>query len=220
MYFFDKSSIVKMISLVILSATAHSALAKPPLKEKYDVLKQASSYARSSACMTTFDDDAEDNMTTIRDVHLIDSETGFDEEGEIGTKYIVYWGGDVGCSGGSGTYSNYLTSFSRYSESRPFLVDRMNILDDINEESYKINERFIEDVEFYNGVLLITSSDYSEDGTDGGNNFPRYKYRYTVVYNENKDQWILANKELIKDKYPNAKNGDFDEVVVFEEPYL
>ncbi|MFP3398807.1 hypothetical protein SB749_20990, partial [Brevibacterium sp. SIMBA_078] len=63
MYFFDKSSIVKMISLVILSTTAHSALAKPPLKEKYDVLKQASSYARSSACMTTFDDDAEDNMT-------------------------------------------------------------------------------------------------------------------------------------------------------------
>ena len=130
----------------------------------------------------------------------------FAEKNEIGTKYIVFWGGDAGCAGGSGTYSNYLTSFSRDTETRPFLVEQQDILEDINEDKYQINTRFIQDVEFYNGVLLITSSDYSDDDTDGGNNFPRYQYRYTLVYDSDNYKWKLVNKEQIKDFYPNAKS--------------
>ncbi len=206
MSFFCKPVIVKTVGFVLLSTVSYSALAKPPLKEKYEVLRQASSYANSIACMTTFDDDTESNKTTVKDVHLIETQMDFDGKNEIGTKYIVYWGGDWGCAGGSGTYGNYLTSFTRWSETRPFLVEEMDILEDINDKEYQINTRFIEDVEFYNGVLLITSSDYSDDNTDGGNNFPRYKYRYTVVYNSEDYKWILANKELIKDNYPNSKS--------------
>lgn len=93
MYFFDKSSIVKMISLVILSTTAHSALAKPPLKEKYDVLKKASDYAQSVACSTTFSKDSYAPTTTVKDVHLIDSQRSSNGKGEFGTTYLVYWGG-------------------------------------------------------------------------------------------------------------------------------
>lgn len=222
MYLFDKSSIVKMISLVILSTTAHSALAKPPLKEKYDVLKKASGYAQSVACSTTFSKDPYAPTTTVKDVHLIDSQRSSNGKGEFGTTYVVYWGGDWGCNGGSGTYSNFLTSFTRFSETRPFLMEQMDILEDINSEKYQINTRFIEDVEFYNGVLLITSSDYSDNDTDGGNNFPRYQYRYTLAYDTDDYKWTLVNKKLIKDNYPNAKSSSYDwgdEVVVFEEPY-
>ena len=206
MYLFDKSSIAKIVTLAILSTTAHSALAKPPLKEKRDVLKQASGYAQSVACTTTF----EDNKTTIKDVHLIDSQRSSNGKGEFGTNYIVYWGGDWGCNGGSGTYSNFLTSFTRFSETRPLLMEQMDVLEDINSEEYQINTRFIEDVEFYNGVLLITSSDYSDDNTDGGNNFPRYQYRYTLAYDTDDYKWTLINKKLIKDNYPNAKSSGYD----------
>lgn len=207
---------VNTLGFVILSTISHSAMAKPPLKEKRDILKQASGYAQSVACTTTF----EDNMTTIKDVHLIDSERSFDGKGEFGTTYVVYWGGDWGCNGGSGTYSNFLTSFTRFSETRPFLMEQMDILEDINSEKYQINTRFIEKVEFYNGVLLVTASDYSDDNTDGGNNFPRYQYRYTLVYDANNLTWSLANKKLIKDNYPNARSSGYDwddEVVVIIE---
>jgi len=207
MYFFYKSSIVKILILAILSTTAHSALAKPPLKEKYNVLKQASNYAQSIACATTFSEDTDGDKTTVKDVFLVEKAMDFAEKNEIGTKYIVFWGGDAGCAGGSGTYSHYLTSFSRYTETRPFLVEQQDILEDINEDKYQINTRFIKDVELYNGVLLITSSDYSDDNSDGGNNFPRYQYRYTLVYDADDYKWKLANKELLKDFYPNAKSS-------------
>lgn len=208
MYLFYKFSIVKVVSLTLLSTASHYALAKPPMQEKYDVLKQASSYARASACMTTFDDDAEGDVTTVKDVHLVKTQAGTNKGSEIGMEYIVYWGGDMGCAGGSGTYSHYLTSFSRDSESRPFLINKEDIVDDINDTEYQINTRFIEDVTFNNGTLLITSSDYSGDDTDGGNNFPRYTYRYTAVYDSNSNKWRLTNKALIKDNYPKAVNSN------------
>ena len=206
MNYFKKSLITKGVGLAILATTSNLTVAKPPIQEKYDVLKQASSYAQSIACVTTFADDSENDKTTVDDIHLIETAMDFEEQNEIGVKYIVFWGGDAGCAGGSGTYSNYLTSFSRYTETRPFLVEQQDILDDVNEDKYQINTRFIRDVEFYNGVLLVTSSDYSEDNTDGGNNFPRYQYRYTLVFDSDAYKWKLANKELIKDFYPNAKS--------------
>ncbi len=206
MNFSKKSLVIKGMGLAILATTSNIAVAKPPIQEKYDVLKQASNYAQSIACVTTFADDSEDDKTTVDDIHLIETAMDFSEKNEIGTKYIVFWGGDAGCAGGSGTYNNYLTSFSRYTETRPFLVEQQDILDDVNEDEYQINTRFIQDVEFYNGVLLVTSSDYSDDSTDGGNNFPRYQYRYTLVFDSDTYKWKLANKELIKDFYPDAKS--------------
>ena len=206
MKYFNKSSVTKVIGLFVLSTISYSAIAKPPIQEKYDVLKQASNYAQSIACITTFAEDTEEDKTTVKDIFLVEKAMDFEEKNEIGTKYIVSWGGDASCAGGSGTYSNYLTSFSRYTETRPFLVEQQDILEDINKDKYQINTRFIQDVEFYNGVLLITSSDYSDDDSDGGNNFPRYQYRYTLVYDADDYKWKLANKELIKDFYPNAKS--------------
>lgn len=201
----SQSLIVKTMGLVILTMSSNAVLAKPPIKEKYEVLKQAKNYAQSVACATTFDDDNQGHKTTIKDIHLIESQMDFSEKNEIGTQYVVYWGGDWGCNGGSGTYSSFLTSFNRFSETRPFLVEKMDILEDVNEDTYQINTRFIEDVKFLNGVFLITSSDYSDNNTDGGNNFPRYKYLYTVVYNDSSDTWKLANKKLLKDNYLNSK---------------
>lgn len=201
----SQSLIVKTMGLVILTIASNTVLAKPSVKEKYEVLKQAKNYAQSVACATTFDDDNQGHKTTINDIHLIESQMDFSEENEIGTQYVVYWGGDWGCSGGSGTYSSFLTSFNRFSETRPFLVEKMDVLEDVNEDTYQINTRFIEDVKFLNGVFLITSSDYSDNNTDGGNNFPRYQYLYTVIYNDSSDTWKLANKKLLKDNYPNSK---------------
>lgn len=216
MRFLNKFLIVNTLGFVVLSTASYSAMAKPPIKEKYDVLKKASNYAQSVACSTTFSKDSAASKTTIKDVHLIDSQRSLNGKSEFGTTYVVYWGGDWGCNGGSGTYSNYLTSFSRFSETRPFLMEQMDILEDINAESYQINTRFIDNVEFYNGVLLVTSSDYSDDNTDGGNNFPRYQYRYTLVYDTDDYKWSLVNKKLIKDNYPNAKRGNNDVVVIIE----
>ena len=123
----SQSLIVKTMGLVILTIASNTVLAKPSVKEKYEVLKQAKNYAQSVACATTFDDDNQGHKTTINDIHLIESQMDFSEKNEVGTQYLVYWGGDWGCSGGSGTYSSFLTSFNRFSETRPFLVEKMDV---------------------------------------------------------------------------------------------
>lgn len=219
MRFPNKTLMIKGMSFVVLITASYSVSAKPLIKEKQEVLNQASSYAKAIACGTTFSKSSDVPRTTLKDVYLVNSQRTFDGKRDFGTKYIVYWSGDAGCAGGSGTYGTYITSFSRYSENRPLTLDKENILDDINEVEYRINDRFIEDVEFYKGVLLITSSDYSKDGTDGGNNFPRYKYRYSVIYDNESDSWKLANRKLLKDNYLNTEENRYDDVVV-EEPYI
>ena len=175
---------------------ANNAIAVPT-SEKYEVLKKASNYAQSVACSTTFSDDTEDTETTISDVYLVET-SSFDDLNEFGTNYIVYWSGDYGCMGGSGTYSSFLTSFSRISDTRPFLMEKLDILDDINKDKYQINSRFIHDVDFKNGVLLITASDYSNDPNDfEANNFPANRYLYVLSYDEDVYEWKLLNKQFI-----------------------
>lgn len=203
MNLFDNSLTIKSIgAFIALSTLSYTAYAKPPIKEKHEVLSQATKYAESVACSTTFSKNTEGNKTTIKDIYLIEDAENYDERDKVGLDYVVRWGGDVGCNGGSGTYSTYLTSFSRFSDTRPFLLNQMNILDDVNDidgADYQINGRFIEDVKYVNGVFIITASDYSNDGDDGGNNFPANRYKYTLAYDNSPDnyKWKLVNKEFI-----------------------
>ncbi|WP_201543277.1 hypothetical protein [Psychrobacter immobilis] len=197
---FDNSLTIKAIgAFIALSTLSYTAYAKPPIKEKYEVLSQATKYAESVACSTTFSKDNGKYRTTIKDIYLIEDTEDYDNKGKLGFEYIILWGGDVGCNGGSGTYSYYLTSFSRHSENRPFLVNQMNILDDVNSETYQINDRFIEDVKYDNGVFVITASDYSNEGDDAGNNFPANRYKYKLTHDNSPDnyKWKLVDKNFI-----------------------
>ncbi len=165
------------------------------IQEKQIVYQQAKNYAQAIACETTFDDDA-DHKTTLDDVRL--TQTGFDytSDAQINTQYVVYWGGDWGCEGGTGTYSYFLTELSRCCNSHPFLVCTQDILADVNSEEMHINGRFIEQVEFANGALVITASDFSQSGDDL-NHFPQDRYRYTVAYDEDEQVWRSANKHFL-----------------------
>lgn len=187
-------SVQNLIGAVALTLMAQSALAKPPQVEKLDVLRQAKNYAQAIACETTFSKDSE-VKTDINDVHLIESTTDYDSGEEFGTKYIVGWGGDNGCAGGSGTYMGFITSFSRFSQTRPFVVEREHIVDDMDLNGYSLNPRFIENVSYNNDKLYVTSSEYGNDGS----NSPRYKYIYTITYADY--GWKIVNRKLIADLY-------------------
>ena len=192
---------IKAIAAISL-ATMTSLVNAVPTSEKYDVLKQASNYAQSVACYTSFSPDTEGLRTSVKDVYLVETSSS-DDINEFGSKYVVFWGGDYGCAGGSGTYSFYLTVLSRMSENNPFLVIQDDILEDINESEFQINTRFIEDVKFHNGVFIITASDYSDiEEENMGDNFPVNRYQYTVTYNDNEYKWVLANKKFLgKNKF-------------------
>ena len=169
----------------------------PPVSEKLEVLRQAKNYAKSTACITTFERDSEDNRTDVTDVHLVESQSSFDSNNIFGTRYIVYWRGDNACAGGSGTYMGFITSFERDREKGKFVVRERDIVDTIDSgnNNYDINSRFMEAVSYNDGILSVISSDYGNDGS----NSPRYKYLYTVVYKD--FGWQLVGREMIADLY-------------------
>ena len=162
-------------------------------QEKVQALNVMKKYAEATACMTTFEK-GEERLTTIKDVFTIDRDPSLGS-----SSYFILWGGDRGCQGGSGTYSAILSEVSRFSESRPFLVQNDDALGtDIYEN---INFRFIESVKMLQPKTLeIISWNYADDkygGKDGGNNFPANKFKYIVKQDDNY-QWKVINQTLIK----------------------
>lgn len=157
-----------------------SILATPPISEKRQILQKASYYAQSVACMTTF----EEGQTFLKDVYLLDSDYSGNQE--YGTYYVVFWSGDYGCNGGSGTYNSYFTSFHRASSLQDFTVDEGNLFEEL------ITSRFIERVSLNNKVFTIDTLEYGPNDT---NSTPSEKYRYRIKYNNH--QWTLLGKVFL-----------------------
>ena len=157
---------------------------------KYEVLDKAKQYAQSVACMTTFDEDTEEQATSINNVYPVSYYKMFDDSKVAGT-FLVLWGGDVGCAGGSGTYGYSLTEFQRISDSRPFTMSNSDLLMDLYEIS-EINTRFIQDISYNNrtNTLELVSFEFAPKD---GNCCPSLKYRYNFKNSEYGD-WKLSEK--------------------------
>ncbi|NNP72096.1 hypothetical protein A7P53_06410 [Acinetobacter defluvii] len=161
------------------------------IDERTQVFNIMKKYVESTACGHTFESSGDLNRTNINNVYLIsnDRDTG-------NTVYFVFWGGDVGCNVGSGTMSYYMSEVSRYSKSRPFLVQN----NDAFGKNVNINFRFIQNIrKIKNDEFEIISWNYADDkygGVDGGNNFPANKFKYIV---KNSDGgWHISKQSLIE----------------------
>ena len=157
---------------------------------KHEVLDKAKQYAQSVACMTTFDEDSEGEMTTANNVYPLQYRKMYSDSGVSGS-FLVLWGGDVGCMGGSGTYSYSLTEFQRISDTRPFTVLNTDLLEELYELS-EINTRFIQDVSYNDRtkILEIVSCAFAPNDS---NHSPSYKYRYNFTKSDS-DAWSLSKK--------------------------
>ena len=172
--------------------------------EKKQVLDIVQNFATSVACSTSFNKDAV-VKTTVNDVFLV----GTANLGDTGAKnfnsdYLVYWSGDMGCSGGVVDNTSFMTSVNKISDTQPFLIETGFGRDDIRHDTFfndlGIYPRFVSDVDYKNGVFSIISSHDNGDDTNGWiGNAPRYQYRYTVKGNA-QDGWKVIGKALLKDR--------------------
>jgi len=181
--------IATCLGFIALLSNSFAYAANSELQEKKAVYQVAKNYGTAIACTTTFepDDYTKKIGTTLKDIYTLE----FSPNGDTG-EYLIFWGGDGGCAGGSGTYLTYLTEIARYSINRPFTVQKENVFEDIKD----INYRFIQSVALTgNKHLVVIGSNYCDCKEDGGNNFPAYKYRYELAQVEG--QWKLVNKKFL-----------------------
>lgn len=176
--------------------------------EKEQVLGIVQNFATSVACSTSFDASTK-TKTTVDDVFLVKtSNLGSVGDKDFNSDYLVYWSGDMGCSGGMADNTSFMTAVNKISDTRPFLIETGFGSEDIRHDKFFSNlgiyPRFISKVDYKNGTFSIISSHDNDDGTNGwiGNNSPRYEYLYTVTNDVSKG-WKVVNKNLLADRKIN-----------------
>ena len=184
----------KVIATTFLLGINVNTVFASELQDKQIIMKLMNNYINSVACATS--------KVQINNIVSIFPP----EEDYTGSTYYVLWSGDKGCEGGSGTMSSYITEVSRYSSSRPFLVNTDDALGDNNEKAWAAgtwftNYRFIESMKkTKDGSLEIIGWNYADakyGGKDGGNNFPANKFKYTLALDEEAG-WKVIKQVLLE----------------------
>lgn len=171
---------------LFLSSTVHAS----EVQDKQQVFNIIKEYANVASCMHSFDPKSSGDKTTMKDVITV-------ERDEHSLVYYVFWSGDLGCSAGSGTISSFVTEVAKYGLWKPFTVQTDYAFgDDIG-----INYRFIESLKMINKnhfeVVAWNYADSKYGGSDGGNNFPANKFKYTIQ-RENFEPWKVTNQTLLE----------------------
>ncbi|KQX00133.1 hypothetical protein ASC84_19075 [Acinetobacter sp. Root1280] len=180
---------IVLASLLALSGIANAA-SEPQDKQKvFNIVKE---YSKLVSCMSSFEKDSDiGKPTTIKDVHTVEYE-------KDSKSFYVMWYGDMGCAGGSGTMSGFVSEVAIYGgEWKPYTIQS----DTAFGSDLDMNFRFIESLKKINSNKFeIISWDYADDkygGKDGGNNFPANKFKY-VVERVKWDPWKITQKTLLK----------------------
>lgn len=156
---------------------------------KHEVFETAQKYAQAVACDTTFDEDSGE-LTGLNNIYPVEYSKMFNDSGVHG-RFLVLWGGDIGCMGGNGTAGYSLTEFERMSGTRPFTMQKPDLLEELYDIS-EINTRFIQDVSYNDRTKNLEIISYSFAPKDS-NHSPSLKYRYNFKKSDT-DIWSLSGK--------------------------
>ncbi len=153
--------------------------------EKIAALTVLKKYSETVSCGSSFEEE-KSVRKFLKNVYTIERDV------EMGSAtYFILWDGDIGCNGGSATHSFIITEVSRFTESRPLLVQNNDAFGE--EFSKSVNLRFIEKIQQINSNKFVVIS--SEHVNDDANNFPSKKYQYTVE--KIKHQWKITDKKYL-----------------------
>ena len=162
--------------------------------DKGIIFKMMKTYTSLVACMTSFENDPENGrLTTIKDIHTV--EYNLKDKAFV---FYVLWGGDMGCAGGSGTMSSYVTEVARYGgDWKPYTIQS----DYAFGKDIDLNYKYIESIKKINGSSFeVISWNYADEkfgGADGGSNFPANKFKYTLEKNKY-EPWRITRKVLLE----------------------
>lgn len=164
------------------------------VEDKSKIFNIMKTYSSLVACMTSFENNPENNQpTTVKDIHTVE----YNPEDRAFVFYVL-WGGDMGCAGGSGTMSSYVTEVARYGgDWKPYTIQS----DYAFGENVGINYKYIESIKkISNSHFEVISWDYADakfGGVDGGSNFPANKFKYTLEQSEF-EPWKITKKVLLE----------------------
>ena len=129
------------------------------LLEKNQALSVVKNYANSIACSTSFKKDENGKIhASVDDVYIVNNEVDKGLHNEL----YVLWAGDQQCAGGSGTFYATLTSVTKWTKDKPYIVTGDYPFGE-NVDKH-INYRFISEFkQLEPNLFKITSGKLAED---------------------------------------------------------
>lgn len=176
---------IPSLFVCLLAATPAFSQSKTEADEKIAALTVLKKYSETVSCITNFEEE-KSVRKFLKNVYTIERN---EENGSV--TYFILWHGDIGCQGGSGTNSAMISEVSRSYGSGPLIVQNNDAFGE--DFSEKINMRFIEKIQQVSDSRFLVVS--SEFGDHDANNFPSWKYQYTV--DKIGFQWKVTNKKFL-----------------------
>lgn len=166
------------------------------IEDKQNIYNMMREYTKLVSCMNSFEKEPENGKpTTLKDVQTV-------EYNKKDNSYVFYilWSGDLGCQGGSGTLSSYVTEIAKYGgDWTPYTVQTDYAFgDDIG-----LNYKYIQSINKINSLKFeVISWNYADTkfgGEDGGSNFPANKFKYTIERSKF-EPWKITNQALLEQR--------------------
>ena len=144
------------------------------------VLSAVNGYAKAVSCIQS--------LATPQTIFALTPAKTRDEF--LDAKYLAFWIGDVGCSGGSGTmtFNHAVVRISHYGD---FYVDPMHSSPAID----GVQSRFVEKFVGNSKDTMVVDQLEHKDGD--ANNFPTLKYRVTYQIDGRSGAWKIIDKKQL-----------------------
>lgn len=185
--------IILLVGVVVFSTFIH---ASSEIEDKQNAFNMVKQYSGLVSCMSSFEKNPENGRpTTIKDVTTVNYDKNNNEY-----VFFVLWVGDMGCLGGSGTISSFVTEVARHGgDWKPYTIQT----DFAFGQNVDINYGYIESIKKINAnkfeVISWDHADSKYGGVDGGSNFPANKFKYTVE-REGYSGWRVTHQTLLEQR--------------------
>lgn len=184
----------KILFLILLICSTSKASTET--QDRQQIFEIMNDYTRVVSCMSSFEKEPEGGRPT-RLNDIITVEYNNEDQSFV---YYVLWSGDMGCAGGSGTMSSFVTEVARYGgDWKPYTIQT----DYAFGEDVGINYGYIESIKKINShkfeVVAWDFADSKYGGVDGGSNFPANKFKYTLEHERFKP-WKITHQALLEQR--------------------
>lgn len=134
-------------------------------------------YSETIACQV----DGEGEPGELKQYSTVRLSEGYSAEDDLGSKWLVYWAGDVGCSGGNGSRQPQLTVVAINGFRNTPVVDTSYKLPDTNLVQ-------VTEMKSDQGTVTISGLAYGDNDTQ---HTPRKKITYKFKFDEQTNKIIL-----------------------------
>jgi len=162
---------------ILLTATSFIFISSSFAADDTQISRLVRDYSETVACQV----DNEGELGELKQYSAVRLSEGYSVDDDVGSKWLVYWAGDLGCNGGNGSRQPQLTAVAINAFRNTPVVDTSYKLPDTNLVQ-------VTEMKSGQGMVTITGVAYGPNDTQ---HHPNKKVTYTFKFDEQNNKFTL-----------------------------